>query len=154
MLRKHDTVWKMAMPRIANFAVLCHSPMAAHASAVHHSAKRLSERVLRKGVSKQTWVFFLPCAEPMDNINTKTGYTQNCTSGSGRRFCYKSKIPPAPAQLCCQHRYLQPPAGSCMVFPQAPEELHPRRPQLRSEKTVAQYWWWWKERWFCLCYQD
>lgn len=64
MLQKHGTVWKMAMPRIANFAVLCHSPMAAHASAVHHSAKRLSERVLTKDVSKQTWVFFFRVLNP------------------------------------------------------------------------------------------
>lgn len=133
-------VWKTAMPPIANFAVLHHPPIAAHTSAVHHSAKWLSQSTSSGRVSENKLECFLLDAEPAGNSNTKTGMLQNCTHSAAT-----DKLNWDGTQLCSQCRYPEVRHSSFLPIPEQQKELHLHMLWPGSDKAMAQYQQWWKE---------
>jgi len=72
------------MLRIASFAVLCHSLTAAHTSAVHHSAKRLSQSASQGRVSvNKLGVFFFCVLNPWVISTLRQHTLQNLPSSAG-----------------------------------------------------------------------
>lgn len=116
--------------------------------------KALTERVLRKGVSKQTWDFSPMCWIFSHVLNQwvistwRQDTLQNHTSGAGSRLLPLVKKPlqiqPNSAvsagtpQLQAAHSYKP-------FSPGSGEELRLHSLWMGSDKAAAQYQWWWKE---------